>query len=283
MKDISQDDLKNKLKLVAKKSKNHKSRIVIGDKVIGGEKPTIIAGPCRVESMEQMTKIAESLKKNNIDFLRAGVYKPCTFPYANAGMGLEGLKILQKIKKKYDLNTVTEIMNSSQIKEAVDYIDIIQIGARNMQNYDFLVDIAETGKPILLKRHPGASLREFLGAAEWLMAHGNEKVILCERGVAVPYTHDPNARWALDITVVPAVKRYTHLPIILDPSHSAGVRDYVPSLSRAAIAAGADGLLIEIHPEPDKAHSDSLQHIDLRTFEELVADLNAIHKSIKKS
>jgi len=231
--------------------------------------PPIIAGPCRVETFNQMWSIACQLRQLDIKYMRAGVYKPCTFPYASPGLGKEGLKIIEQIKDGFDLKIVTEIMHSSQLSD-IDLIDVIQVGARNMQNYNLLVDIAQTQKPILLKRHPGASLRDFLGSAEWIMAQGNKKVILCERGVCMPYTHHPLSRWALDISIIPAVKKYTKLPIFIDPSHSAGVRDFVPSLSKASIAAGADGLIIEVHPDPDKSQSDSAQTIDFETLKEIV-------------
>jgi len=272
MKDVSENDIKHNLKFVAKKRDDHRSKIKIGKDIVGGETPVIFAGPCRVESLEQMRIIAKTMRKNNLQLTRFGVYKPCTFPYADTGMGLEGLKIIKKIKEEFDVLSVTEIMSINQINEAIDYVDVIQVGARNMQNYNLLAEFGKTKKPILLKRHPGTSLRDFLGSAEWIMAHGNEKVILCERGVTIPYTHDVNARWALDITIVPAIRKYTHLPIVIDPSHSAGIREFVPSLSRASIAAGADGLAVEFHPEPDKSHSDPLQAINLKTFDKLVQD-----------
>jgi 3-deoxy-7-phosphoheptulonate synthase len=254
---ISDQDIKDNLKLVT----NIKNPIKI-------PKPLIIGGPCRVESIEQMTSVARMLVKNGIEYMKAGIYKPCTFPYANQGLGYEGLKILEQIKAEFNLKFVTEIMHSYQLID-IGVIDIIQVGARNMQNYNLLVDIARANKPVLLKRHPGSSLRDFLGAAEWIMAQGNDQVILCERGVCMPYTHSPKARWALDISIIPAVKQYTRLPIIIDPSHAAGVREFVPALSKAAIAAGADGLIIETHPEPEKSLSDAVQTIDFKTFEEI--------------
>ena len=215
-----------------------------------------IAGPCRVESRDQVFKIASHLKSLGVNFFRAGAFKPCTFPNANTGLGNEGLDILQEVKEGLKISIVTEAMSIDQVPDVAAVADIIQVGARNMQNYNLLEKIASFGLPVLLKRHPGASLRDFLGAAEWVMANGSEKVILCERGVNSFATHDVNSRWLTDLTVVPAVRKYSHLPIIIDPSHACGVREFVPSISKASIASGADGTIIEVHYDPDNSVSD---------------------------
>ena len=282
MKDVSESDIKNNLKLVSKRKGKDKTIIKIKGFEIGGNKITVMAGPCRVENEKQIMEIAKFVKERGCSILRGGAYKPCTFPYASTGMGEKGLELLKKAGDKYGLIVVSEVMDIRLVNKVAEHVDILQIGARNMQNYNLLEEVGKTKKPVLLKRHPGASLRDFLGAAEWLMYSGSEKVILCERGVAVPYTHDKDARWAVDLTIIPAIKKYTHLPIVIDPSHGGGTRDFVPALSRASIAAGADGLIIEIHPNPDKSESDPLQTIDFNTFSRLMGELRKIAKAIGK-
>ncbi len=282
MKDISVQDLADNLAFTCGQEDKKPLMHVCGHEV-GGDRPLLIAGPCRVESYDQLEQVAHVLVSSEIKFLRAGVFKPATFPYAPEGKGLAGLEILETIRKEFDLKIVSEIMSISQIDDAVGNIDVIQVGARNMQNFDLLVALAQTGKPILLKRHPGASLRDWLGAAEWIMARGNSQVLLCERGVNMPHTHGSNVRWGLDITSTPAIRNYSHLPVIVDPSHSGGIRQYVPSLSRAAIASGADGLIIEIHPEPDASVSDPDQALELLQFKKLVPSLKKIYNIVQNA
>ncbi len=280
MKDISQKDLENNLKLVVAAG----GEFVIGNKnfQLGENSFAVIAGPCRVESREQLEAVAKSITENGLKFLRAGAFKPCTFPAANQGMGEEGLKILKEVADKYGLISVSEVMAMEQIEMASKYLDVFQIGARNMQNYNLLAAIGRTNKPVLLKRHPGASLRDFLGAAEWLLYHGCKNLILCERGVTAPHTHNPNARWLLDFQIIPAIKRITKLPIILDVSHSTGVREFVPSVTTAAAGSGADGVMIEIHPEPEKSQSDKDQIIDLNEFSRLTERVKKITAVLNK-
>jgi 3-deoxy-7-phosphoheptulonate synthase len=280
MKDISQKDIENNLKLTT--SVSGEFRVENKNFSKGENDFLVIAGPCRVESLEQMEEIARSIQDNDLRLIRVGTFKPCTFPYASSGMGEEGLKIIKQVTEKYGLISVSEVMEISQIEPAKNYIDVFQIGARNMQNYNLLAAIGKSGKPVLLKRHPGASLRDLLGAAEWLLHHGCQNLLLCERGVTAPHTHDINARWLLDIQIVPATKRVCRLPLILDVSHSAGVKDFVPHLAGAAAGCGADGLMIEIHPEPDKSQSDKDQIIDLEQFSQLVGKIRKIGSALDK-
>ncbi len=279
MKDITLKDQENNLKLVSKLHETHRSIFEINGTQVGKDLLTI-AGPCRVESRDQVFKIASYLKSLGVNFFRAGAFKPCTFPNANTGLGKEGLDILQEVREELNVSIVTEAMSIDQVPDVARVADIIQVGARNMQNYNLLEKIAESGVPVLLKRHPGASLRDFLGAAEWVMANGSHKVILCERGVNSFATHDANSRWVTDITVVPAVRKYSHLPIIIDPSHACGIREFVPSISKASIAAGADGTIIEVHYDPDSSVSDPLQAIDFNTFDLLHEKMHQIRKAI---
>lgn len=280
MKDISQKDLENDLKMVVAASGEFR----VENKNFNFEKNNfaVIAGPCRIESYEQMEIIAQNIKKNGLRFIRAGAFKPCTFPYASVGLKEEGLKISKEIADKYDLISVSEAMEISQIELVSQYADVFQIGARNMQNYNLLAEIGKSAKPVLLKRHPGASLRDLLGAAEWLLYHGCKYLILCERGITAPYTHDVNARWLLDFQIVPAVKRICKLPIVLDVSHSSGVREFVPYLTTAVAGSGADGVMIEIHPNPDQSASDKNQVISLEKFAELVEKIKKITNILDK-
>ena len=277
MKDITLKDQENNLKLVSKLHSTHRSTFDINGTQVGKDLLTI-AGPCRVESRDQVFKIASYLKSLGVNFFRAGAFKPCTFPNANTGLGKEGLNILQEVKEELGVAVVTEAMSIDQVSDVAEVADIIQVGARNMQNYNLLQKIAESGVPVLLKRHPGASLRDFLGAAEWVMANGSHKVILCERGVNSFATHDVNSRWLTDLTIVPAVRKYSHLPVVIDPSHACGIREFVPSISKASIASGADGTIIEVHYDPDNSASDPLQAVDFETFTKLYKDMNKIRE-----
>jgi 3-deoxy-7-phosphoheptulonate synthase len=231
---------------------------------------TLIAGPCSVESEAMVLKTAEFLMENGIRFLRAGAFKPRTSPYAFQGMGLEGVKILQKAREKTGIGIVTELMDTEHTAAVEEAVDIIQIGTRNMQNFSLLKRVSQTRKPVLLKRGMSATLEEWLMAAEYVMAGGNYRVILCERGVR---TFSDHSRNTLDLSVIPPAKSLSHLPVFVDPSHGTGKRAYVPSMSLAALAAGADGLLIEAHPEPDKAMSDGAQSLDFKGLQALMAAL----------
>lgn len=276
MKDITKKDLEENLKLVVAASGEFK--VENKNFELGKDEFAVIAGAHQVESMEQMEKIAKTLKENNLKFLRGGIYKPHTFPYKKSDMVEDGLKILKEVSDKYNFVSVSEIMAVDQIEYASPYIDVLQVGARNMQNLPLLIAFARTGKPVLLKKHPGSSLRDFLGAAEWLMYYGCKNLILCERGVTIPFTHDVNARWVLDIEIVPAIKRITKLPIILDVTHSSGVREFVPPLMTAAAGVGANGLMIEIKPEEKgvpKLERD--QMINLEEFSQTMVKVKKIN------
>lgn len=229
----------------------------------------VIAGPCSIESESQMIEIAKSVKKSGATLLRGGAFKPRSSPYAFQGMGEDGLKLLIQAKKETGLPIVTEIMEISELP-LFDEVDVIQVGARNMQNFKLLTELGNTRKPILLKRGLSSTIEEWLLSAEYILAGGNENVILCERGIR---TFETTTRNTLDISAIPILKKQTHLPIIVDPSHATGKRELVPPLAKAAIAAGADGLMIEVHNNPAMALCDGAQSLDLKQFEELMADL----------
>ncbi|HRH45651.1 MAG TPA: 3-deoxy-7-phosphoheptulonate synthase, partial [Pyrinomonadaceae bacterium] len=232
-------------KLISKELRPEKSIIKVGNAEIGGDELAIIAGPCAVETVDQVFAVAEIVAKSGVKFFRGGAFKPRTSPYAFQGKGEDGLKILAEVRDQYGLNIVTEAMDERGVDLVEKYGDCIQIGARNMQNFSLLKYVGKTRKPVLLKRGMSATLDEFLLAAEYIMAEGNYEVILCERGIR---TFDTHARNTLDLSVVPAVKKLSHLPIIVDPSHSSGHNYMVNPLARAGVAVGADGLIIEVHP-----------------------------------
>src|SRR5262249_23981094 len=231
---------------------------------------TIIAGPCSVENEAMILKTAEFLVANGVKFLRAGAFKPRTSPYAFQGMGLAGLKILQKARQRTGIGIVTELMDTEHAAAVEEAVDVIQIGTRNMQTFSLLKRVSQTRKPVLLKRGMSATLEEWLMAAEYLMSGGNYQVILCERGVR---TFSDHSRNTLDLSVIPPARSLSHLPIFVDPSHGTGKRAYVPAMSLAALAAGADGLLVEAHPEPDKALSDGAQSLDFKGLLTLLGSL----------
>jgi 3-deoxy-7-phosphoheptulonate synthase len=235
----------------------------------GGNMIPIIAGPCSVETEKQIVSIAESVKKSGAKLLRGGAFKPRTSPYSFQGLGAKGIELLRLAKKATGLPLVTELMDIRQLKY-FDDVDIIQIGARNMQNFDLLKEMGKVGKPVLLKRGLSATIKEFLMSAEYIMASGNEQVILCERGIR---TFDNYTRNCLDVSAVPYLKKISHLPVIVDPSHACGKRWMVPTLAKAAVAAGADGLMIEVHNDPEKALSDGEQSITPEQFGELTGIL----------
>jgi 3-deoxy-7-phosphoheptulonate synthase len=237
---------------------------------IGPGSFTVIAGPCSVENESMILKTAEFLMENGVRYLRAGAFKPRTSPYAFQGMGLDGLKILQKARERTGIGIVSELMDTEHAAAVEDAVDVIQIGTRNMQNFSLLKRVSLTRKPVLLKRGMSATLEEWLMATEYIMAGGNYQVILCERGVR---TFSDHSRNTLDLSVIPPAKSLSHLPIFVDPSHGTGKRAYVPAMSLAAIAAGADGIIIEAHPEPDKAMSDGAQSLDFKGLQGLLGSL----------
>ncbi|MDU4749974.1 MAG: 3-deoxy-7-phosphoheptulonate synthase [Clostridium butyricum] len=240
---------------------------------IGGKKIAVIAGPCSVESEEQIVEIAKEVKELGANFLRGGAFKPRTSPYAFQGLKYEGLELLKKAKAKTGLPIVTELMSPYDIETFVENVDVIQVGARNMQNFDLLKELGKTNKPILLKRGLSATIEEWLMSAEYIMAGGNENVILCERGIRTFETYTRNT---LDLSAVPAVKKLSHLPVVIDPSHSAGKYWMVEPLAKAAVAVGADGLIIEVHNDPSNALCDGPQSIKPEKFAKLMEELRVI-------
>src|SRR2546426_1824974 len=244
---------------------------------VGGRDVVMMAGPCTVESAEQIMTIAGIMKENGIRVLRGGAFKPRTSPYSFQGMGEEGLKILRLAADKYDLLVVSEIMNQTQVPLFLDCVDILQVGARNMQNFDLLKELAKVRRPVLLKRGPSATIEEWLLSAEYIMTGGNRDVMLCERGIR---TFENYTRNTLDISAIPVIKKLSHLPILADPSHGTGRRDKVSPMARAAVAAGADGLLIEVHHDPEHALSDGAQSLYPDQFAQLMAELRIIAPAV---
>jgi 3-deoxy-7-phosphoheptulonate synthase len=244
---------------------------------VGGDDVVLFAGPCSVESREQILEIADRLKASGASILRGGAFKPRTSPYAFQGLGIKGLELLAEARARTGLAIVTEALETETVDAVAEYADIIQIGARNMQNYPLLRRAGRTGKPILLKRGMAATIKELLLSAEYILAEGNPNVILCERGVR---SFDDQTRNLLDLTAIPVVKALSHLPIIADPSHGTGVRAKVTPMARAAVAAGADGLMIEVHPDPDHARSDGAQSLWPDQFDELVSQVALIAEAI---
>ncbi|HYL61484.1 MAG TPA: 3-deoxy-7-phosphoheptulonate synthase [Candidatus Methylomirabilis sp.] len=264
-------------KLVSRDAKEEDSVLRIstpaGDVVVGGRHIAMVAGPCAVESEEQCFAIAERVKKTGVRLFRGGAYKPRTSPYSFQGLGEAGLKILAKVRAKFGFGIITEAIDNESLDLVEEYADVIQIGARNMQNFSLLKRAGRSRKPVLLKRGMSATLDEFLMAAEYILSEGNYNVMLCERGVRTFADHSRNT---LDLTIVPAVKKRSHLPILVDPSHGTGRRHKVLPLSRAAVAVGADGLLVEVHHEPDKALSDGMQSILPEEFAVLAGEVRQI-------
>src|SRR5512146_1796941 len=250
------------------------------DAAIGGRELAIIAGPCSVESREQAFAIAEQVAAAGAQFFRGGAYKPRTSPYAFQGLGLDALKILAEIREKFGLRIVTEAIDHESLEHVEQYADVIQIGARNMQNFSLLKRAGRSSKPVLLKRGIAATLEEFLMAAEYVMSEGNYHVILCERGVRTFADHTRNT---LDLSIVPAVQRLSHLPILVDPSHGTGKRNKVTPLTRAGVAVGADGFIVEVHHDPDRALSDGAQSLFPEQFDELMAQVRLIAPVVNRT
>jgi 3-deoxy-7-phosphoheptulonate synthase len=262
-------------KLVSRETHPQPTVISVGDIQIGGGKLVVLAGPCAVESEEQALTIARLVKKCGAHVFRGGAFKPRTSPYSFQGLGEEGLKILSKVRQETGLLIVTEATDHINIEVVEQYADIIQIGARNMQNYSLLRRAGHASKPILLKRSFAATIEELLMSAEYVSSEGNNQVILCERGIR---TFADNTRNTLDLSAIPSIKEVSHLPIIVDPSHAAGRRDYVIPLSKGAIAVGADGLLIEVHHDPPRALSDGMQSLYPEQFRQLMQEINGLSK-----
>jgi 3-deoxy-7-phosphoheptulonate synthase len=265
-------------KLVTPSDSDHKTIVRLSEEVsFGGSELVIIGGPCTVENPSQMETVAQELQRAPVQALRGGVYKPRTSPYAFQGLGLEGLEILSDVRQRYNIPVVTEVMSIAQIESIVAHADMLQVGSRNMQNFDLLKALGEVEKPILLKRGLAATIEEFVMAAEYILSHGNSQVVLCERGIR---SFDTYTRNVLDLGAVVALKQLTHLPVIVDPSHAAGKRELVAPLARAAVACGADGLIIECHPEPEKSVSDARQALSLDDMVDLVHSLQPVAAAV---
>ncbi len=247
--------------------------VKVGNVVVGSGSAIVIAGPCSVESREQIMEVAQLVKEAGAHMFRGGAFKPRTSPYSFQGLGVEGLKYLREAGDATGLPVVTEVLDPRHVDLVAKYADVLQVGARNMQNFPLLKELGRVRKPVLLKRGFGATIEELLCAAEYILLGGNDQVILCERGIR---TFDRLTRFTLDIAAVPLLKELTHLPVIVDPSHAAGKRSLVPPLAKAALAAGADGLMIEVHPRPDEALSDGPQSLTPEMFRELMRDLRVM-------
>jgi 3-deoxy-7-phosphoheptulonate synthase len=261
----------------------HKENTVIelkNGQCIGGQQIVVMAGPCSVDTKERLMFTADAVKEAGAQILRGGAFKPRTSPYAFQGHGEKALRMLADARKHTGLPVVTEVMNINDVKLVEEYADIIQVGARNVQNFDLLKEVGKAKKPVLLKRGMATSIQEFLMSAEYIMSNGNYNVMLCERGIR---TFETTTRFTLDLNAVPVLRHLCHLPIIVDPSHGVGVREYIPALARAAVAAGADGLIIEVHPKPEEALSDGPQSLLPEQFSRLMLELRGIAASIGRS
>jgi 3-deoxy-7-phosphoheptulonate synthase len=267
-------------KLASRHFKPAGTRIKIGDVEIGGDQVVVMAGPCSVESRDQIGQVAEQVAQSGAKVLRGGAFKPRSSPYSFQGMGEEGLKLLREAADRNHLLLVSEVMDQTQIPLIVDYVDILQVGARNMQNYNLLRELGALRKPVLLKRGIAATIEELLLSAEYIMSGGNYEVILCERGIR---TFETSTRNTMDISAIPVVKALSHLPIVADPSHGTGRRDKVLAMARAAVAAGADGLLVEVHHDPDHALSDGAQSLYPAQFAELMQQLGIIAPAVGRT
>lgn len=264
-------------KLVTLDLRSEKTVVPLGDASIGGDELAIIAGPCAIESRDQAFAVAEAVRRSGARFFRGGAFKPRTSPYAFQGLGEDGLKILEEIRESYGLKIVTEALDEAGVDMVERYADMIQIGARSMQNFTLLRRVGKSRLPVLLKRGLSATLDEWLLAAEYIMSEGNYQVVLCERGIRTFAQHTRNT---LDLSAVPAVRRISHLPVIVDPSHGTGKNYMVTPLARAGVAVGADGLIIEVHDQPDRALCDGAQALTLEQYEQLVSEVRAIHEVI---
>jgi 3-deoxy-7-phosphoheptulonate synthase len=267
-------------KLVSRDWHPQNSVFNIGGVEVGGKNIVVMAGPCSVESAESVLETAHMVKAAGAKMLRGGAYKPRTSPYDFQGLGLEGLKHLAQARKQTGLPIVTEVMTPHLVEQVCEYADVLQIGARNMQNYDLLREAGRARTPVIIKRGLSATIEEWLKAAEYLLAGGNEQVIFCERGIR---TYEPSTRFTLDLSAVPAIKKESHLPVIIDPSQGTGRRDMIAAMSKAAVACGADGLLIEVHPHPEDALSDGQQTVDDKQFAQLMQELKPIAQAVGRT
>ncbi len=273
-------EIEKPYKFASREFKKENTVINVNGVKIGGREIVVIAGPCAIEKKEIIIKIAGLIKSAGAKALRGGAFKPRTSPYAFQGLGEKGLKYLLEAKKTTGLITVTEVMNVNQVGLVSKYADIIQVGARNIQNFDLLKVVGKTKNPILLKRGMSTTVKELLLSAEYIMAGGNHKVILCERGIR---TFEDSTRFTLDLNAVPVLKKLSHLPVFVDPSHGIGIRDHIPAMAKAALAAGADGLAIEVHPKPEEALSDGPQSLLPDQFAKLMGELTILARAIGRN
>jgi 3-deoxy-7-phosphoheptulonate synthase len=266
-------------KLTSRTFRKEKTVIQLKSCAIGGRDVVVMAGPCTIENEAQLFASAEAVARAGAKVLRGGAYKPRTSPYSFQGLGIEGLKLLHRAGAEFGMATVSEVMEISQIQPMLEYVDILQVGARNMQNFNLLSAVGQTRKPVLLKRGMSSTIQEWLLAAEYIMSGGNYEVILCERGIRTFETYTRNT---LDISAIPVVQKLSHLPVIVDPSHATGRRDKVAPMARASVAAGADGLIIEVHAEPEKALCDGAQSLYPSQFVELMDELRIIVPAVRR-
>ncbi|MFD0677919.1 MULTISPECIES: bifunctional 3-deoxy-7-phosphoheptulonate synthase/chorismate mutase [unclassified Paenibacillus] len=266
---ITQEIGENQL-LVSRKRQKEDTVVTIGDIAVGGGRPVMVAGPCSVESYEQVRQVAAALKQEGITVMRGGAFKPRTSPYDFQGLGIDGLKILKEVSQEFGLKTISEIVDPAHIELACEYIDVIQIGARNMQNFELLKAAGEVRTPILLKRGIAATIDEFLHAAEYILSRGNTQVMLIERGIR---TYENATRNTLDISAVPILKQESHLPVLVDVTHSTGRKAIFAPCAKAALAAGADGIMVEVHPNPAAALSDAAQQLNIEEFNRFYAEV----------
>ena len=278
-KDVSAEDMAEKFPLASKRNSTHFSKFDVNGIPFGDGLIPVMAGPNMVESEKLIVETAINVKKAGAHFLRGGAFKPLSFPYRSdkyTETREKGIRWLSVAKKETGLGIITEVMEEKHLDLICEVTDILQIGSRNMQNFPLISAAAKTKKPLMIKRHFGASLRDWLGAAEYALYEGNEKIILCERGVTVPHTHRDSSRFLLDLQVVPAAKEITHLPIAVDPSHATFWRPWVAPMSLASVAAGADSIMLEVHPDPENSAVDPLQPIDFNSFTKLMQSMDKV-------
>jgi 3-deoxy-7-phosphoheptulonate synthase len=264
-------------KLASRRTHPEHSQIQVGPVSIGGRELAIIAGPCSIENREQMLEAAQAVKEAGANLLRGGAFKPRTSPYSFQGLGVSGLELLAEAGRLTGLPTVTEILHPADLKTIAEYVDVIQVGARNMQNFRLLQEVGQIGKPVILKRNPGCRIQDLLMASEYIMLEGNSNVVLCERGIT---SFENATRYTLDLNAIPVIKRFSHLPIIADPSHAAGDWRYVTAVALGAVAAGADGVMVEVHPDPPTALSDGPQSLRPEKFRDLMGSMARVAAAV---
>jgi 3-deoxy-7-phosphoheptulonate synthase/chorismate mutase len=275
-----QEDDHRKTLLVSRKAKPENTIVNINGEAIGDGEQRFIMGPCAVESYEQVKEVALAMKQQGLTMMRGGAFKPRTSPYDFQGLGVEGLRILRKVANETGMSIISEIVTPEDVEIALDYVDVIQVGARNMQNFELLKTVGRTNKPVLLKRGIAATIEEFINAAEYILAQGNGQIILCERGIR---TYERATRNTLDISAVPILKKETHLPVVVDVTHSTGRRDLLLPTAKAAMAIGADAVMAEVHPDPAVALSDSAQQMNIPQFHEFMDELKTLKERLSKT